>query len=76
MKNKKGMNNEKKMKNLLCKYVTTTDALGTCIGLSYNRKSAIDIFSEPHETNGVKYFIPRNIFFTYKDKFVLFESIT
>ena len=76
MKKTKGMNNEKQMSKLLCKYVTTSDVLGTCIGLQYNKKDSVDVFSEPHETNGVEYFIPRNIFFTFQDKFVLFESIT
>ena len=76
MKKTKGMNNEKQMSKLLCKYITTIDVLGTCIGLHYNKKNSSDVFSEPHETNGVEYYIPRNVFFTFQDNFVLFESIT
>ena len=36
----------------------------------------MDILSQPHDTTGVEYFIPTNLFADYKNNFILFESVT
>ena len=71
-----GLKTERNFKQLLKKFIIKKDTLGTCIGFQYTKKSKMDILSKPHDTNGVEYFIPTNIFADSKNNFLLFESVT